>query len=284
MTADVPPGSRTIDAHLHLWRLRPGTYSWLTPALGGLYADFTAEQARVELDAAGIDDAILVQADDTVADTEFMLAVADANPWVTGVVGWIPLDAPAAAEETLDRWQGHPAFCGVRHLVHEDPRDGFLELPAVRRSLALLSRRGVAFDVPNAWPRHLAPAVALAEALPELAVVVDHLAKPPLGQPDFEAWLTTMRRVAAFGNTVVKFSGLRLPGVSFDVQTIRPLWEFALELFGPSRIMYGGDWPITVPDGGYQPTWRVVRDLVAELSPAERALVLGGTAARVYRR
>lgn len=272
-----------IDAHMHLWDLDAGQYAWLGPQHGALFASFTAEQARAELRTAGFDAAVLVQAEDSLRDTEFLVSTAAENPWVAAVVGWVPLDDPRAAERALERWQEHPVFRGVRHLVHNDPRDDFLALPTVRRSLALVADRGLAFDVPDAWPRHLAATSELAAALPGLTVIVDHLAKPPIGGADFGAWRTQLSRVAAHGNTVAKLSGLRIPGAPYTAAALRPVWDTALEVFGPDRLMYGGDWPMSIRDGGYRPTWRVLDELIAELSPEERTAVLGGTASRTYR-
>ncbi|MGH3703587.1 MAG: amidohydrolase family protein [Agromyces sp.] len=274
--------ARTIDAHLHLWDRSVSDYAWITPELGPLHADFGPAQARAELDAAGIDAAILVQAEDSLADTRFMLDVAAANDWVAGVVGWVPLDDRAAASAALDVLAGETALRGIRHLVHGDPRDDFLDLPDVRASLAELARRGLAFDVPDAWPRHLGAVRRLAGDLPELTIVVDHLGKPPLGRDDFGAWRREFDAIAALPNTVTKFSGLHLAGVAFGAATVQPLWEIALEAFGPDRVMYGGDWPMSVPHGGYQPTWAVMGGCLDALAPDERDAVLGGTAERVY--
>jgi L-fuconolactonase len=272
---------RTIDAHLHVWNRAAGRYAWI-PAGGPLDRDFDAADARAELDAAGIDAAILVQAEDSLADTRFLLDVARQQRWVAGVVGWVPLDDRDAAHAALDALSGEGSLRGIRHLVHDDPRDGFLDLPDVRASLVKVAARGLAFDVPDAWPRHLGAASRLARAIPDLTVVIDHLAKPPVGRPGFDAWRQEFEDAAALPNTVAKFSGLHLPGVPFDLATVRLLWEIALEAFGPDRLMYGGDWPMTVPEGGYQPTWNVMRECLDDLGDAERAAVLGGTAERVY--
>jgi L-fuconolactonase len=113
--------------------------------------------------------------------------------------------------------------------------------------------------------------------------VIDHLAKPPVGGVDFDDWRRELVAVASLQNTVAKFSGLHLPGVEFSRATVAPLLEIALEAFGADRLMYGGDWPMSVPHGGYAPTWAVMRSCLDDLSAAERDAVLGGTAARVYR-
>ncbi|NIH83635.1 amidohydrolase family protein [Amycolatopsis granulosa] len=270
-----------VDTHLHLWDLSVGEYAWLPPE-GPLHATFTAEQARCELDAAGIATAVLVQAEDSETDTEFMLAQAGRHDWIAGVVGWVRLDEPDTARRQLDRWQRHPAFRGVRHLVHDDPRADFLELPAVRRSLTALAGRGLPFDVPDAWPRHLARVADLAAALPDLTIVIDHLGKPPADPAEFRDWRAALRAVAARPNTVAKVSGLQRPGEPLTVAAARPAVEVAFDAFGPRRLMYGGDWPMTVPSGGYGQTWETVSTLFGELSETERSDVLSGTASAVY--
>ena len=279
----TPRDPAPLDAHLHVWDLTVNGYSWLGPQHGGLYTNFSPEQARQELAASGVGSAILVQAEDSVAETQFLLDIADRCEWVGGVVGWVPLEDPAAAAAVLERFTGHPRFCGVRQLVHDDPRPDVLDLPPVRESLALLAAAGVPLDVPDAWPRHLEQAGRLGEDLSELRIVIDHLAKPPRGLPELAEWRTQLARVARNPATVAKVSGLRRPGAPYTVEALRPVWEAALELFGPERLMYGSDWPMTVPDGGYGPTYEVLAQLIGELSPAEQQSVMCHTARGVYR-
>ena len=283
MTAAARPAVPEIDAHLHLWDLTRSEYAWITPAYGPLHSDITAGRARAELDGCGVQRAVLVQADDTEADTQFMIDMGAACDWVAGVVGWVQLDDPAVAERQLARWLAGGTVCGIRHLVHDDPRNEFLRLPGVRSSLRLLAASGLPLDVPDAWPRHLSATAELAAALPELTVVVDHLGKPPPPGPEQEAWREVLADVAARPNTVAKVSGLQAPGRPLTVAALRPAWETACQLFGPDRLMWGSDWPMTLLTEGYAGTWRVMSALVAELSPAEQRLLLGDTARRVYR-
>lgn len=271
-----------IDAHLHLWERDRG-YHWLDDAPEPLRADFTADRARAELDLAGVDTAILVQADDTEADTGFLLDTADAHDWIVGVVGWLPIDDAARAEEMLDHWSDRPVLHGVRQLLHDDPRDGQLSRPDARRLAALLAERGLALDVPNAFPRLLGDATALAASEPGLTVVIDHLAKPPADPDRFDVWSEQLAAVAALPNTVGKVSGLSEAGRRFSAADASRAWEVALERFGPDRLMLGGDWPITVTSGGYAPVWAALTELVDTLSPSERAMLRSGTATRVYR-
>ena len=278
-----------IDVHLHLWNLdafvtggvRP--YSWLGPQHGALFRSFGEDEAGEVLAEAGIRGAVLVQADDTVADTESMLGVAARNPWVLGVVGWIQLDSPTQAAEQLDAFAAHSVFRGVRHLVHDDPRDDFLDLPSVRESLALVAARGLAFDVPDAFPRHLGATVRLARELPELTVVLDHLGKPPLADATaMDLWRSDFRELGRLPNTVAKLSGLHLPGVEYSADSLRSLFDEALEAFGPDRLMIGSDWPVSTLGAPYGRTLDVLLELVSSLSVPEQDAVLEATAIRTY--
>ncbi|NVM95621.1 amidohydrolase family protein [Arthrobacter wenxiniae] len=273
-----------LDAHLHLWELGEGRYPWLGPQHGQLFRNYDAGEARQALAAAGVQRAILVQADDTPADTVAMLRHAAGHDWIAGVVGWLPLEDPRAAAALLDQWREHPKFCGVRTLVHDDPRPDVLELPAVRESLGLLAAAGIPFDVPDAFPRHLGQVAALAAELPGLTVVVDHLGKPPRAgsAADMDRWERQLRAVAALPNTAAKVSGLHCNGAAFDPEALARVWTAALEAFGPDRLMFGGDWPVSLPGAGYGRTVQVAGALIGSLSHAEAAAIWAGTARRVY--
>jgi len=291
-----------IDSHLHLWELPPNAeqrsgpdkprrpYSWLGPRHGSLFRSYGAAEAQETLKEARVRGAVLVQADDTLADTEFLLATADRSDWVLAVVGWIPLEQPDLAAAQLERLGVNPKFRGVRHLVHDDPRDDFLELPAVRESLRLVAARGLTLDIPDAYPRHLQRAVSLARDLPELTVVLDHLGKPPLTDGiagdslplEVERWRREFRALAGLPNTVAKVSGLHLPGLEYSAKALRPLWEEALTAFGPERLMIGMDWPVSTLGAPYHRTLEVLLELAADLDMAGRHAFLEVTAARIY--
>lgn len=276
MTHAVP----RIDAHLHLWDLTGGGYDWLGPQHGSLHASFGPEDAAPALADAGVDGAVLVQADDTSADTAYLLDVASRHPWVVGVVGWVKLDDPDVAAAQLDGLSSHEVLRGIRHLVHDDPRPDFLELPSVRQSLRLVASRGLAFDVPDAWPGHLHLIPSLASELDELRIVVDHLGKPPRDEAARSAWRNALADVAAHPTTSVKFSGLTTATAAYSADGLRRLWNDALDLFGPSRMMWGSDWPVS--GRAYGQIVEPIMDLISTLSPDERDAVLGRTAADVY--
>lgn len=279
---------RRIDAHLHLWDLGTGDYGWNTSALGPAHATFTAADAGAALAGAGVDAAILVQAADTVGDTERLFAVARTQPWAVGVVGWLPLDDPARAAELLARWSVEPTFSGVRQLLHDHRDPNLLDAPAVRRTLDLLAARAVPLDVPDAWPR-LWPALSrLVSDLPGLTVVLDHLGKPAPGSTaEFAAWAADLRALARFPQVVAKLSGLGAflpPGSPLTASAVAPFVDVALEAFGSDRLMLGSDWPVSLAGGTYAEVTAQMDTTLQRLSPAERADLHVRTAERVYRR
>lgn len=286
--------AEVVDAHLHLWDLTTGDYTWNTAALGPVHASFDAAAAQDTLTAAGVDRAVLVQAADTVGDSERMFAAAAARAWVAGVVAWVPLDDPPAASALLDRWAATGRLCGVRQLLHDDPDPDRLDAPAVRATLALVAERGLPLDVPDAWPRLWPALLRLLDDVPGLTVVLDHLGKPPLGldaggrpaDPDgFEAWRRGLREVGAHPAAVAKLSGLDAAladGVRPDRASLAPLVDAALGAFGPGRLMFGGDWPVSLGHAPYADVVAATRASLDDLADAERFAVLGGTATRVY--
>lgn len=291
-TAGLRP--EVVDAHLHLWDLATGDYAWNTDALGAVHASFDAAQAQVALASGGVGQAVLVQAADTVGDSERMFAVADAHSWVVGVVAWVPLQDPEAAGHLLDRWAATGRLSGVRQLLHDDPDPTLLDAPVVREALGTLAERGLPLDVPDAWPR-LWPALArLLGDVPGLVVVLDHLGKPSLGldaggRPSdaggFDAWRRGLRQVAQHPSVVAKLSGLDAAlaeGVRPEAAALRPLVETALETFGPDRLLFGGDWPVSLGHAPYADIVAGVLGTLSGLGEAERGAVLAGTARRVY--
>lgn len=277
-----------IDAHLHLWNTGRLRYEWLQrPENTALNRTFGFADFRARAVAAGVDRAVLVQADDSTADTEAMLEIAAAHPEIAGVVGWVPLDRPAEAAARLDELAARPAFSGIRALIHDQPDPDWLLRPDVGEGLALLEQRDIPFDVIAVLPRHLRHVPVLSERYPGLRMVLDHLAHPPLGDsgPGGSAmgeWRALITAAARNPRVFAKVSGLYPPGSDWTADDIREVAEFAFGLFGPDRLMFGSDWPVAELSGGYAKVRTELTRLFASLPPDGRVAVLGGTAARFY--
>ncbi|MEU4052482.1 amidohydrolase family protein [Streptomyces olivaceus] len=277
-----------VDAHLHVWDPGRAAYDWLGPAMAPLDRAMRFRDARPLLRAAGVAAAVLVQAADSDADTDHMLATAATNPEAAGVVVWLPLDDPDRAAARLAVLRRDPHVVGVRALIHERSDPDWILRPDVGEGLALLAGAGLTFDYVTSSPAALRHVPELAARHPDLRLVVDHLGKPPVGgtPEDRAEWRRLLTAAARRPGVHAKLSGLYATTGALDTWTtdqVRPFVEDALEVLGPERVMYGGDWPISVLAGGYARTWEAVGALLAPLAPAERTAVLGGTAARFYR-
>ncbi len=272
-----------IDAHQHFWDVEGGRYAWPTAAEGSIYRTYTPADLEPELGPAGIDATVLVQTVATLDDTDSMLAVADRHPFVGAVVGWVPLADPRAAEAALDA-RPHPRLRGIRHLIHHEPDPDWLLRGGVADGLSVLARRGLSFDIVAVFPDHLRLVPAVADRHPDLALVLDHLAKPPFRSVGWSTWHDQLRQAAARPNVVAKLSGLdTAAGPGWTPEEIRPAIEAAIDAFGPDRLMFGSDWPVCLAGSTYREVIDAIDGLVSNLTASERSAVLGHTAVRVYR-
>jgi L-fuconolactonase len=279
---DAATRSVRIDAHQHFWNLESGLYSWPTAAEAPIHRTFAPIDLESDLRAAGVDATVVVQANDSLADTDAMIALARDHEWIAGVVGWLPLLDRAAAEGALDARRD--SLNGVRHLIHWEEDPGWLVRPEVQPGLALLAERNLPFDVVAVFPAHVDLVPEVAAAHPDLVLVLDHLAKPPFRGDGWNRWVHAIGRMAAFPNIFAKVSGLdTAAGEGWTADEIRPAWEVALEAFGPARLLFGTDWPVCRLVSSYRDVVAASLALVAELTPSEQDRVMGGTAAEVYR-
>lgn len=276
---------RRVDTHQHFWNLNEVAYPWLVPAYGPIYRDFEADELEPQLAAAGVDKTVIVQAMDSYADTDSMLAIAEAYDWVAGVVGWVPIHDPAETARKLDEYAANAYFKGMRHLIHEETNPDWVIQKQVIEGLTILAERGLTFDVVAVFPNHLAHVPTLAEKVPNLKMVIDHLAKPPLGEDDRAVWREQMARAAECPNVYAKVSGLNTVTPDFENWTyedIKPLVDFAIEQFGADRLMFGSDWPVAVLAGDYAKVYAETLKCLADLSESEQDAILGGTGNRFY--
>jgi L-fuconolactonase len=277
-----------IDAHLHLWELERHPQPWIDPeSMNEIHRDFTAEDAAGELSGHGIADAVVVQADNSLSETEDLIAAAAAGPLIKAVVGWVDLlgDVPAQLAR-LRGLRGGAALAGVRHLAHLEPDPAWLLRPDVTAGLTAVADAGLAVEL-VVRAHQLRVVTELADALPAASFVLDHLGKPPLltGGPELERWRTDLVDLARRSNVVAKVSGLGLEAdhLGWTAASLRPAVDLALETFGPDRLMFGSDWPLVRLTRGYTAWWETYLQLTAALGAAEQKTIDHGTARRTYR-
>lgn len=275
-----------IDAHQHFWRATrseglPASADW-----DPLRRAWDPADLRPELEMAGIDGSVLVQTGPSLDETAELLALAQAVPFVRGVVGWVELTAPTVRED-IERLRASPAgalLVGLRHRVHGEADAAWLLRDDVRRGLVAVERAGLAFDL-QVRTRELPAAVEACAALPGLRFVLDHLALPPIASGDLSAWGRALLPLAELPNVSAKLSGLVTAADwrTWSIDDLRHPVELAVDAFGPSRLMLGSDWPCCLLAGAYTDAIDSVRYLLADLPRQLQDEIRGQTAVRVYR-
>lgn len=271
-----------IDAHQHFWRMDRGDYGWLTPKDHPRIArDYSPADLKPLLEAAKIDKTVLVQAAPTEAETQFLLDLAAATPFVGGVVGWVDFEASDAASR-IARLAANPKLLGLRPMVQDIADDEWLLRSNLAQAFDAMQRAKLRFDA-LVNPRHLPALAEFLERYPDLPVVIDHGAKPDIAHAGLDMWATYMRHIAKNTKVFCKLSGLASEaGPGWSAATLKLYVDVLLESFGPRRLMWGSDWPVLNEAGDYASWLAACEALTKHLSPSGREAIFGGTAAQFY--
>jgi L-fuconolactonase len=255
------------------------------PEYGPLYRTYEPRELEPQLKTAVVDYTVLVQAANSYDDTNYMLRQADAFPWIIGVVGWVPLDNPREVAAILDRkYNKYPKFCGVRHLIHEEQDSNWLSRKLVIESLGLLAERGLTCDIVSVLPSQLKHVPKLAEKVPKLKFVIDHLSKPPIKDKGWNPWAKQMAECASYPNVYAKISGLNTAAdwATWSAEDLKPYIDHAVDIFGAERLMFGSDWPVAVLAGDYQKVKTETERAIAHLTKSQRDAIWSKTAVSFY--
>jgi L-fuconolactonase len=278
----LPP---RIDAHQHFWLLADRQGQWPPAELQAIYRDFLPADLEPLRQHAGVDGTVLVQSMPSEDDTRWMLSLADRHDFIWGVVGWVDMKAAEAAER-IAALAAHPRLKGLRPMLQDLPDDAWIADVAVDGAARAMVRHGLVFDA-LVLPRHLPALHCFAERHPELRIVIDHGAKPPIAAGEIEPWRSDMARLAAMPNVCCKVSGLLTEAApQAGAEALRPFVQALWELFGPERLLWGSDWPVLRLAGDYA-AWLAMSQALFDaidpaLSEASRGGLFGGNAMRLY--
>lgn len=267
-----------IDAHVHLWRIGQNDCVWPGPDLPAIHRDFRLSDLFYVLDANDVDRAILVQSQPSEADTRWLLDMAASAPdRIAGVVGWVDLTA-AGAVAHIDQLMEAGLLLGLRPMMQDGPDDGYDD-PALAAGLSHLEARGLVLDA-LVRPRHLSSLLRLASRLPGLRIVIDHAAKPLIGDVIPPDWLGHMEELSRLPHVACKISGLLTelaPGAGPD--SVMPVIDRLIRLFGLDRLIWGSDWPVMTLAAAYSDWIAITRQCI---SPANWNAVSRDNALRIY--
>ncbi|WP_420154895.1 amidohydrolase family protein [Siphonobacter sp.] len=271
-----------IDSHQHFWQYDPIRDAWITPAMQAIRRDFFPEDLQPLLDNTGIDGTVAVQADQSEAETEFLLTLAEQHNFIKGVVGWVDLRSETLSER-LDYFKAFPKLKGFRHVVQAEPDDLFLLRTEFMEGVRTLGEYGYTYDI-LIYPKHLPVARELATRLPYNRFVVDHGAKPLIKQGELEKWTADIQSLGKRENVCCKVSGLvtEADWEKWSLKQLRPYLDVIFESFGTSRTMFGSDWPVCLVASAYERWVEILNEYMEPFSETEKAQFWGITATEFY--
>ncbi|HEX5220429.1 MAG TPA: amidohydrolase family protein [Verrucomicrobiae bacterium] len=270
-----------IDSHQHFWRFNPTDYGWMKPDWL-IRRDFLPQHLESELRKCHLHGCVAVQARQSLEESRWLLELADASPIIRGVVGWVDLRSPDVSMQ-LERFAKHPRFVGVRHVVQDEPDDGFMLGKNFQRGIAALAEFDLTYDL-LVFPRQLAAAITLAQKFPKQPFVLDHLAKPLIKDRVISLWREQIQELAKLPNVFCKISGMvtEADWQAWRADDFKSYLDVVFAAFGLDRLMFGSDWPVCLLAGSYERVFAVVDDYVSQLQVEDRTKFFGSNAASFY--
>jgi L-fuconolactonase len=271
-----------IDAHHHLWHYHPAEFSWIEDDMAALRRDFLIDDLSRELQTAGIDATVAVQARESLEETRWLLECAQSAPFIRGVVGWVPLEASDLAE-ILSRINNASSLVGFREIVQGKP-DGYLDRPEFHRGIRQLTSLNLTYDI-LIHERQLIEAARFVDQHPNQRFVLNHAAKPKISKSELEPWKTNLHQLARRPNVSCKISGLVTEAnwQHWTLESLRPYLDECLEAFGPDRLLAGSDWPVCLLASTYAQWWDLLTLYFADFSEDETSRIFGANAVEFYR-
>ena len=275
-----------IDTHIHVWNLEQVDYPWLKGNTSILNRTYELEELEEDRKAAGITAGVLVQAANSLEETAWMIKTAQKHRWITGIVGWLPLQDPDATARILGTdYRPGAVLKGVRHLIHDEADPGWLLQDTVLESLGLLAAHDIPYDLVGILPAHIETALKVAARWPKLRMIFDHLNQPPISRKD-KRWEELMKEAARHDRFYAKISGLGTAagkGQDWKAGDLEPCIEFVLHHFGVDRCCCGGDWPVSLLAGTYEKTWKAYYTVFSNyLTSEEQEKILYRNATQFY--
>lgn len=273
-----------IDSHHHFWQYSVEQYPWIAESMNVLRRDFLPKHLLTEIQSTHVDGVVSVQARQTIEETRWLLSLATQNDWILGVVGWLPLASPTA-RDTMQSFREDKKLCSLRHVVQEEPDDGFLSRDDFNRGVQAMAEFGWTYDL-LVYARQLPFAIPFVDRHPNQLFVLDHIAKPTIRSGTYDhSWEKHLKEIAKRPNVYCKFSGVvtEVRDDKWTVDQIRPYWDAALNAFGPERLMFGTDWPVCLLKTGYADWVATVSLLSSQLSENEQSKFWSENAIKAYR-
>ena len=277
-----------IDSHHHLWDLSVRPQTWMVgDNMDPVRRNFDVSDLREAIAGTGIEKTILVHATTTHEETYEMLELAEKDPLIIGVVGWLQIDSPQAIAE-CEKYlaaKGGSYLKGIRDVAQDLPDSQYLAKPQSIATVQQLGKMGLVYEILTKTPE-LQAGIDLVRACPNVEFVLDHISKPYISRQELEPWTSLITEIAKFENVSCKISGMVTEAKWNDWETsdFVPYVDHIIESFSPHRIMFGSDWPVALlATQSYKDVVRLAESVTSQLSDSEKHAFWGAHAALKYK-
>jgi L-fuconolactonase len=274
--------NRWIDTHHHLWHYNDREYPWMSEKMAVLRRDYLTGEIETLARRTGVEATVAVQARQRLEETGFLLETARNAPLIRGVVGWVPL-THKDVDAHLECYAQNPIFKGVRHVLHDEPDPLFMLREDFDDGVARLERYNLRYDL-LVFAQQLPQTIALVDRHPNQIFILDHIAKPQIAKGGIVEWARDIRTLAERENIFCKISGMvtEADWNFWNSDQLRPYFDVVLDAFGPSRLMFGSDWPVLNLASTYEHWISIAANWLSKLSDDEAEAIQRLTATHVY--
>lgn len=272
----------TIDSHQHFWQYDAQRHDWISEEMKVIQRDFLPNDLAPILAKNKISGCVVVQADQTLAETDFLIDLANKNDFIKAVVGWVDLRADDV-DDTLEQYTEHKIVKGFRHIVQGEADTEFMLRPKFKAGISALGAFDFTYDI-LIYHYQLEQAIQLAKLFPNQKFVLDHIAKPDIKSGEYAAWQTNIKKLALHQNVYCKLSGMVTEGEWKDwkVSDFKIYLDTVVKAFGTERIMYGSDWPVCLVAAQYEEQLGIINEYFSAFSSLEKKKVMGANALKFY--
>ncbi|MDO6736329.1 amidohydrolase [Wenyingzhuangia sp. 2_MG-2023] len=271
-----------IDSHQHFWKYEPVKHSWIDDEMAVIRKDFMPSDLKSVYQQNNIDGCVAVQADQTLAETDFLLDLATKNDFIKGIVGWVDFRG-ADIDEVLKHYSQFEKIKGFRHVVQGESDPNFLLRPDFLNGIAKLEQYNFTYDI-LVFPHQLGSVLEFVKKFPNIKFVIDHIAKPYIKDGFYDGWALLMKEIASYSNVYCKLSGMITEAdyKTWSYHELVPYMQLVLNVFGADRILFGSDWPVCLVAGNYEKVRKITTDFIAPLTIDEQESIMGSNAVKFY--
>lgn len=271
-----------IDTHHHFWNYNPVDFGWIDDEMATIRRNFLPDDLQKTLAKTDVSGVVSVQARQRMEETDWLLQLASEHDFIKGIVGWLPL-AGKNIQELLEKYVANHWLKGVRHVVQGEPDPDFILGKNFNRGVSLLKDHGLVYDI-LIFERQLPNTIRFVDQHPDQTFVLDHIAKPKIKVNEIEAWSKNLKELAKRENVSCKISGMVTEAdfKNWTARQLQPYFEVVLEAFGPSRMLFGSDWPVCLVATNYADWLNLVKKVVSGFSVSEQEQIFSKNAMHVY--